>query len=62
MTPDEIAEALADVARRKHQLRQLEVEYIGQARGRGATWQEIAAALHLDTPQAAQQRWQRRQK
>lgn len=51
--------ALRDIPARRRETDQSEHALIKAARAEGFTWREIAVALGLDSPQAAQQRFER---
>lgn len=55
----DLAQALQHLAPRRRNLDRIEHEIITLARNTGMSWREIAAGLGLDSPQAAQQRYQR---
>jgi hypothetical protein len=56
---DETLAALADTAETRARLDASERRMVASARAGGATWAQVAAALGLQSRQAAEQRWQR---
>ncbi|MFG3507097.1 DNA-binding protein [Streptomyces sp. NPDC047821] len=59
--PEVLAAGLRLLASARSELEQIEAGLLFAARGAGMTWPQIAGALGLDSPQAAQQRLNRLQ-
>ncbi|MGP9604500.1 MULTISPECIES: hypothetical protein [unclassified Brachybacterium] len=58
-SPEELKAALTMIETARSDLDSLEVALLLTARAEGMTWAEVAEALGLQSPQAAQQRYQR---